>query len=239
MINIRHEPSFPFGQTFKVAFGGTGAFVLQNLFQMLISALDVFKVFRVVERIIGTGDYVNYPSVQSQYLIAFRFWGIMPDNKMHRQSALTVGYSYVTEFPAVIPLSCPFWYLYGNLLPPIYCLYGQYMGGFEICTGAVVVSRIQILPEGTMVEFHCLQGFACSPNLLTDKAGWQFWMRFADRIVGQVVQFVLVLDAVLEPRPTSLVICRGGNFESIYDVLIVGDSQIDCPLHNCIFPYNY
>lgn len=121
---------------------------------MLVSALDVSKVFRVVERIIGTGDYVNYPSVQSQYPVAFRFWGIMPNYKMHRKSALTVGYSYVNEFPAVIPRPRPFGYLDGYLLPTVHRLYRQYMGGFEIGTGALVVPRIQILPEGTMVEFH-------------------------------------------------------------------------------------
>ena len=116
--------------------------MLQNLFQMLVSALDVFKVFRVIERIIGTGDYVDYPSVQSQYPVSFRFRGIMSDNKMHRESALTVGYSYVNEFPAVIPRPCPFRYLYGDLLPPVYRRYGQYMGGSEIGAGALVVPRI-------------------------------------------------------------------------------------------------
>lgn len=206
---------------------------------MLISALDVSKVFRVVERIIGTGDYINNPSVQSQYPVAFRFRSIAPNHEMHRESTLMVGYSYVEEFPAVIPRPRPFRNLDGYLLPPIHRLYRQYMGGFEIGAGIPGISRIQILPEGTMVEFHCRQGFARPPNLLTDQIRRKFWMRFADMIVDQMVQFVLVLDAALEPRSTSLVICKGGRFESIYDVFIVGYSQVDCPLHKGLFQYRY
>ena len=200
MVHVSHKPSFPAGQTLKLAFSRTGAFGLQLFTKVGITSAPIFDLLRIVKRVIRADCNIHYPTIYSKDHTIFSLLRI----------AMLKRYMQIENFVSTIIRDCRRldspteiisvmrWYIEGGFDSSV----GTSNRGYAVDqvhgdNSLIIPHRSERLAFWKLFTFDGFQSFASAISCSLNQGRRKTWNALTSKLVSCTMGFDFVPRLVL------------------------------------------
>lgn len=210
VVHILHKPFLSPTQAFQFTLGGSSAFLLKPIAEILISCPYILHLFGIEESIIGTDSDIHNAPVDAENFTFNWFRSFLLNSNMQKECAIGILQYAAFDLPVEIP----------------FIVFRQSEGGFNSAVDGgntcslfdkAEIEAISVVADGTikskhwkLLEFHCSESFTSYIPCRTSKICWQSEL-LPHIIVSGIMDDAFTPSAVII-SPLSTVVC--GEIES-------------------------
>jgi hypothetical protein len=233
MIHVSDEPSLSPSQSLQMSFGRASACSLKASLQMLVSSFDFTKLFAIEKSIVRSDcGIINTPVNTNDFFNDFFLRNSCFDDDVEEYSFLFGSDSCRTGIFEVVFLEV--WRDFDSVfLSSIDCAYANHFGIWENSESVVVKPYRRLLFLGWLLfEFEPFEHITGLVSDSSNEAAVEFWVRFPDNVIGELVQSGFVKGLGFHPNINAFLTSLIAQANCSFQVIISNDFGSYCDLHN-------
>lgn len=237
MVDVGHKPFLSSAQSLEFALCGASAFCLEPTTEILISRPNIFYLFGIEERVIGTDGNINDAPVDAEDIALNWLWYILIDSDMEEESAIFVGEGGRLDLPVEISLIV-LWQGERGSDSITESRHANFLSTHPDVHHSPVVADGRVEPKfRKFLELDCSKGLACHIPRTGSKACREP-ESFSHFIIGRIMDDTLA-PSVIPIAPLGTVVSSeiellDSSDKHILIIRLDRKFELDSPLHSHI-----